>query len=89
MILSTSRTYKIPASKKLTYDVGPARVDPAKPGRVILGTTSYVGQAKSSIFSESWSKTQNGDLNRIYPSRSHSQTAEMFPLTQNRIYCFL
>ena len=33
-------------------------------------------QAKSSIFSGRWLKTQNGDQNRIYPS--HFQTAKLF-----------
>ena len=35
---------------------------------ILLTGRKRCHQAKSSIFSERWSKTQNGDQNRIYPS---------------------
>ena len=47
---------------------------------MILSTSrSRCHQAKSSIFSGSWSKTQNSDQNRVYPSLT-LLTAKLFPL---------
>ena len=45
---------------------------------ILLTSRKRCRQAKSSIFLGRWSKTQNGDQNRIYPSLT-LQTAKCFP----------